>query len=310
MPPASERRPILVTGSHRSGTTWVGKMLAAGNQVAYISEPLNVQHRLGVLRARVSRWYTYICDDNQDEYLLAFLELLRYRYHLWAELRSLRSMKDLLRMGRDLSHVMSARIYRQRPLLKDPFAVFSAPWFADQLGCQVIVTIRHPAAFASSLKRLNWDFDLRDLLEQPLLMRDWLEPFHLEMEALAADDLIGQASLLWKMIYYVVDRYQKKYPEFRVVRHEDLSLAPLESYRELYQTLGLVFTPVAEEAIRMASSAQNPREASRSKAHTVKLDSRANLDNWKQRLSAGEIVRIRRATEEVASLYYSDSEWS
>ncbi len=31
--------PILVTGTHRSGTTWVGKMLAAGPSTAYISEP-------------------------------------------------------------------------------------------------------------------------------------------------------------------------------------------------------------------------------------------------------------------------------
>jgi hypothetical protein len=43
--------PILVTGAHRTGTTWVGKMLAASPQVAYISEPLNVWHRPGVLRA-------------------------------------------------------------------------------------------------------------------------------------------------------------------------------------------------------------------------------------------------------------------
>ena len=44
--------PILVTGSHRSGTTWVGKMLAADSDTAYISEPLNVLHRLGIFRAR------------------------------------------------------------------------------------------------------------------------------------------------------------------------------------------------------------------------------------------------------------------
>ena len=39
--------PILVTGAHRSGTTWVGKMLAADADTGYISEPLNVLHRPG-----------------------------------------------------------------------------------------------------------------------------------------------------------------------------------------------------------------------------------------------------------------------
>jgi LPS sulfotransferase NodH len=56
--------PILVTGTHRSGTTWVGKMLAADACTAYISEPLNVLHRPGVFRPKVKYWYQYICEDN------------------------------------------------------------------------------------------------------------------------------------------------------------------------------------------------------------------------------------------------------
>jgi LPS sulfotransferase NodH len=43
-------QPILVTGAHRSGTTWVGKILCASGEAAYISEPLNLWHRPGVMR--------------------------------------------------------------------------------------------------------------------------------------------------------------------------------------------------------------------------------------------------------------------
>ena len=81
--------PILVTGTHRSGTTWVGKMLAADPSSAYISEPLNVLHRPGVLRAKVSHWYQYVCEDNQGVYLPAFKKLLNFDYHLWDVYRSL-----------------------------------------------------------------------------------------------------------------------------------------------------------------------------------------------------------------------------
>ena len=35
-----DTKPILVTGSHRSGSTWVGKMLATSPSVNYIHEPL------------------------------------------------------------------------------------------------------------------------------------------------------------------------------------------------------------------------------------------------------------------------------
>ena len=284
-------------------------MLAASPQVAYISEPLNVWHRPGVLRVPVSKWYTLICEENEAEYLPAFREMLGFRYGLWREMRSLRSRKDFLRMGRDFSIFLRGRLLRQRPLIKDPFAVFSAPWFAERLGCRVVITVRHPAGFASSLKRLNWPFDFRDLLDQPLLMQRWLGVDRAEMELMQTDDIIGQAALLWRMVYRVVARMMKLHPSFIVVRHEDLSLDPVSCYRDLYAALDLDFSPKVEQAILNASSSENPVELSRNKVHAVKLDSRANLDNWKKRLSADEITRIRKMTGKTAKLFYSDEEW-
>jgi hypothetical protein len=301
--------PILVTGAHRTGTTWVGKMLAASPQLAYISEPLNVWHRPGVLRAPVSKWYTFICAENENEFLSAFRDLLGFRYGLWREIRSLRSRKDFLRMGRDFSIFLRGRLLRQRPLIKDPFAVFSAPWFAERLGCRVAITVRHPAGFASSLKRLNWAFDFRDLLEQPLLMRRWLDVDRAEMESIKADDIVGQAALLWRMVYRVIARMMKLHPAFIIIRHEDLSLDPVACYRDLYAALDLDFTPRVEKTILNASSSENQAQLSRQKVHAVKLDSRANLDNWKKRLSKDEITRIREMTGRTAKLFYSDEEW-
>jgi hypothetical protein len=301
--------PILVTGAHRTGTTWVGKMLAASPQVAYISEPLNILHRPGVLRAPVLKWYTLISEENEAEYLPAFRAMLGFRYGLWREVRSVRSSKDFLRMGRDFSIFLRGRLLGKRPLIKDPFAVFSAPWFAERLGCRVVITVRHPAGFASSLKRLNWSFDFHDLLDQPLLMQRWLGVDRAEMELAYTDDVIGQAALLWRVVYRVVARMMKLYPSFIVVRHEDLSLDPVSCYRDLYAALDLDFTPKVEESILKSSSSENPAELSKKKVHAVKLDSRANLDNWKKRLSEAEVMHIRKITGKTAKLFYSDEEW-
>lgn len=305
----NDHAPILVTGAHRSGTTWVGRMLAASRQVAYISEPLNVWHRPGVFHAPVSKWYTLVCEENEDAYLPAFREMLGLRYGLEREIRSLRSRKDFLRMGRDFSIFLRGRFLHQRPLIKDPFAIFSAPWFAERLGCRVVITVRHPAGFASSLKRLEWPFDFRNLLDQPLLMRKWLGVDRAEMEGIQVDDLIGQAALLWRMVYRVVARMMKSHPSFVVVRHEDLSLDPASCYRELYAALDLDFTPKVEETILNSSSSENPAELSKKKVHAVKLDSRANLDNWKKRLNEAEIMRVRKITGKTAKLFYSEEEW-
>jgi hypothetical protein len=303
------KQPILVTGAHRSGTTWVGKMLAANPSTAYISEPLNVLHRRGVYRADVKHWYEYITAENEEKYLPAFRELFNFRYHLFAELGSLRSQKDFMRMGRDLSIFAKGKLQGQRALLKDPFAVFSTPWFAQKLNCQVVITIRHPGGFASSLKRLNWNFDFRDLLNQPMLMRDHLESDRAEMESMPADDIVGQSALLWRMIYRSVHTTRELFPHFKIVRHEDLSLDPVAGYKSLYESLGLTFDEKVRDTILNASSSENPTELSKKKVHSVKLDSRANMDNWKKRLTPEEITRIRKLTEDVSHFFYSDTEW-
>jgi len=304
-----KQTPILVAGAHRSGTTWVGKMLAANPQTAYISEPLNVLHRRGVFRADVSRWYQYITMENEAAYLPAFEELLNFKYHLLGEVASLRSRKDFLRMGRDFLTFAGGRMKNQRALLKDPFAVFSAPWFAQALNCQVVITVRHPAAFASSLKRLSWNFDFRDILEQPLLMRDYAEPFRAEMESALGADVITQAAALWKVIYAAVNLMRRAHPEFHIARHEDLSLDPVAGYEALYQSLGLAFSDSTRNEILNSSSSENPAELSKKKVHSVKLDSRANIQNWKKRLSAEEINRIQKITEPVYPLFYDEKDW-
>lgn len=301
--------PILVTGAHRSGTTWIGRMLAADPSTAYISEPLNVWHRPGVFRAQVKHWYQYICEENESEYLPAFNELLEYDYHLWKEIRSIRSFKDFLRMGRDFRIFYYGLEQGQRPLIKDPFAVFSAAWFAKKLNFKVVIAVRHPLAIASSLKHLNWPFDFQDLLDQPLLMRHHLESFRSQMESAKSDDVIGQSALLWTLIYRSVHASVSLNPDFIIVRHEDLSSDPVNGFRGLYASLGLDYTHHAEKSILDSSSSENPTQLSRKKVHDVRLDSRASMDNWKKRLTGDEIERIRKATEETSSMYYSDAEW-
>ena len=305
----SNTSPILVTGAHRSGTTWVGRMLAANLQTAYISEPLNVLHRPGVYRIPVENWYQYIKDENEAQYLPAFHELLNFDYHLLAEIKSLRSRRDLMRMGRDLAIFAGGKLRNQRVVLKDPFALFSAPWFAQKLDCQVVITVRHPAGFASSLKRLSWPFDFQNLLRQSDLMHDHLEADRAEMESIKPDDMIGQSALLWRMVYRFVHSTSSLFPNFKIVRHEDLSLGPVGGYQVLYESLGLRFDDKVKNTILNSSSSENPSKLAKNKTYSVKLDSRAALDNWKKILTSEEIIRVRKMTEGVSGFFYSDEEW-
>ena len=301
--------PILITGSHRSGTTWVGRMLSAKADTAYISEPLNVLHRPGIFRAPVKHWYTYINKQNENEYLPAFHELLNFQYHFWLEIKSLRSIKDFLRMGRDFKIFYNGSTHGQRALIKDPFAVFSSVWFAQKLNCQVVITVRHPAGFTSSLKRLGWSFDFDNLLNQPLLMQDHLEQDRHVMQTVDKNDIVTQGALLWKLIYRFVHISGNLIPHLNIIRHEDLSLDPVTGFQDLYQKLGLNFTEKVKETILNSSSSENPNKLSKGRTHSVKLDSRANLDNWKKILTPEEITKIRNITEDVSFHFYKDNEW-
>ena len=301
--------PILVTGAHRSGTSWVGKMLVAGGQAALINEPFNRSHPTGVMRAPVSSVYTYVCDDNEAEYLAPMRETLAYQYHYWAQLTS-HPARDLPRAARDAITFLRGRLGRRRALVKDPFALFSVPWFVERLHCQVVVIVRHPLAFASSLKRLDWGFEFGDLLAQSLLMDRLLAPFRDEIERMHRQpgDMISQASLLWRIMYGTVARYRETQPHVTVVRHEDLSLHPVQGFRELYAALGLTFSTRAERAVVRSSRENNPTESAARDPHAVRLNSRANLQNWKHRLSGDEIHRVLDATRDIASLFYEVSE--
>lgn len=301
--------PILITGSHRSGTTWVGKMLALDSDIAYISEPLNVLHRPGIYRSPVKYWYIYINNENEHEYLPAFQELLNFQYHTWLEIKSLRSIKDFLRMGRDFRIFYNGNLHGQRALIKDPFALFSSAWFAQKLNYQVVITLRHPAGFTSSLKRLGWNFDFDNLLNQPLLMRDHFEKDKELMQSVDKNDIVTQAALLWKLIYRFVYQTGKLFPTINIVRHEDLSLDTITGFQNLYQKLDLDFTEHVKTKILNSSNSENPNKLSKNKTHSVNLDSRANLDNWKKILTPEEITKIRNITSDVSHHFYNDTEW-
>jgi hypothetical protein len=303
--------PILVSGMHRSGTTWVGKILSADSHLAYISEPLNVLHRPGVMRVPTRHWYTYICDDHDGELLPALRETLQFKYHPWLELKSLRSLKDAGRMFANWRTFVRGRLRSLSPLVKDPFAVFSLAWFARQFNARVVIVVRHPAAVASSLKRLGWNFNFADLLNQPLLMRDWLEPYREDMQVQLTEqgDVIAQASLLWRMIYHVTGMLRENHPDFILVRHEDLSKDPVSGFQHLFEQLDLDYDRSVESLVLGASSSKNPSELALKDKYSIQLDSQANLENWKQRLDEGEIGRVRELTRHVASLYYADHDW-
>jgi hypothetical protein len=303
-----EIRPILVTGMHRSGTTWLGHMLCAGGSMIHVGEPLNILNRQTILRSKVDRWYTYISEDNEDLYLRNYQDAVAFRSHPIQDIRRARlgSPRDPIRIPKRWASFVLGRVQGRSLLVRDPFSVFSIAWFAHRLRFQIVVVVRHPLAVVASLKRLGYTFDFKNLLEQSSLMNERLERFRPDMEkATASTDVVEQGSLLWRIIYECVVEDLVELPAC-FVRHEDLSRHPIQEYAQLYERLDLPFSDRARRIIKRHTNDQNRKEVSVKNPFEIRLDSRANLDNWRRRLDGNEIDRILSATRPLVDRFYPD----
>jgi Sulfotransferase family len=308
-PDGGSSSPILVTGAPRSGTTWVGRMLTLAPGVGYIHEPFNPTTDAGISGRPVVRFFEYVTPETEARYAPHLERSLRFSYDLRRQLPNIRSARGAGRTATDLVAFTRLRLARARPLVKDPIAVFSAGWLADRFGMDVIVTIRHPAAFVASFTRLGYRHDFDSFLAEPQLLVDYLGPFEGEIRRYAEEpgDPIDEAVLLWRLVYATVDRYRTERPDWSFVRHEDLSLDPLGGYAALYSRLGLEYTDDVQEAIRAHTSAENPDRLE--EKHAVKLDSRAGLSGWRKALSEEQVGRIREGAGDVWPAFYDDADW-
>jgi hypothetical protein len=297
--------PVLVTGLPRSGTSWTGKMLVAGGGLVYVNEPLNPEHPPGrcpgVLDATVTHRFQYICPDDEAPWLPAFTDTIALRYGFLAELRRNRRPYDLARLVRYGAAFTAGRLLGRRALLDDPFALFSAEWFASRLGCRVVVLVRDPVALVGSWRRLGWAVDCRELLEQPLLVRDHPEVLSLGSLAGVADPIATTAGL-WRVARTITARLAERHPGILVVSYEDLARDPLRGFRHLYEWCGLTWSARAERRITRACTASAAHErhafawSGLSRTAYRPMDSRQALSAGAARLSPKDIERVRRLT--------------
>ncbi|HVM62086.1 MAG TPA: sulfotransferase [Verrucomicrobiae bacterium] len=302
------RRPILVTGSPRSGTTWVGRVIAASPLVGYIPEPFNLHCRPGRCAAHFPYWFFYICDENQEEYTQHIRRTIGFQYQVREELKATRTPYDVARMARDFSRFCVYRFQQRRALFRDPHAVLSAEWLARRFSADVVVLIRQPAAFVSSFKALGWEHPFDHFLKQPLLMRDYLHPFENEIRQFAEhrQDPVDQAILLWRLIHGVILRYRETHPEWTFARHRDLSLNPIGEFHRIFERVGLPYGTREEINTRHYCMAEaNPGGYV---WNDVVRNSAQNMNLWRARLTEEELARVREKCSDLAREFFTEDE--
>ncbi len=287
--PSTEGRPILVTGSHRSGTTWLATMLALADDTLLVHEPFNIEAWAYSLGGLAKRWFAYAPGLPQEATLKAFDAVLERRTRQAFLTREPQYWLPPLRRG--------------RLVIKDPIAALSSEWLAQNYDLEVVVLARHPVAFAASLKRLGWSYPFDHFLEQEALMHDHLEPYREEI-ATKPRDVVEQAAVLWKCLYGVLSTYLGRNPGWHLRTHEALASNPVDGMMGLYETLGLEWTTRVQDGVVEHTRSGNPAAAPQGTIHHLRRDSAATVSQWENILTEREAALVLQTTSPVLGFYY------
>lgn len=297
---------ILVTGAHRSGTTWVGRTISQHPDINYINEPFNVEWPNKIINYRAKIWFEHYYSSSEKEKIRnAFDDL--FKVNLIKHAKAFCQKKDfaIAKPYYFTKYIMSRLFDKKRILIKDALALFSADWLYKRYTLNVIVMIRNPLGFVGSLKKAGWDFDFANLNKQTLLMKNLLRPFTFDIKKICKkkpNDFIDRACLLWNILHYVIYVYKKKYPQWIFLKHEDIAQNPILEFERLFMHLGLKMDDSIKSYILNYTSPKNPKESV--STNYMPRNSKSSLFTWKQRLNAIEIERIKVTTRKVAHLFH------
>lgn len=301
-----KRHTILITGTHRSGTTWIGKTLDFSRSVEYLGEPFNTGKHNPYISYQFKRWFAYVPEMEREEltqiykaFKLVFEKratvISRYR-RMIAEHQGDITLQHYLKFT-------GLALLRNRVLLKDPIALRSAEWLADQFDMKVICTIRHPLRFVSSLKKWDMAFDFNHLLDGGELKDQRLKPFEEKIQYYANNeqDIVSQACLLWNVLNHIIKHYKQTRADWYFVRFEDISKEPVIHFRKLYEFADLHFTKKIEKQVEIYTKSVDKNDSS---PVFKPRNSKKNLHTWKDRLTQQEVEQVRLECRDLLNYFY------
>lgn len=294
---------ILVTGPHRSGTTWVGKTLSQSNRVELVYEPFNPDFDRYNFTYRFENWFQYVPGSTTrkeiESYFDDYLPVSGFDYAKKVSRESGYSVKTPLIF---LKHFLMGS-NRPRYLLKDPIALLSAGWLYERYPVSVICTTRNPLAFVGSLKKQDWDFDFNNILNQKELVNTFLSDYREPMQqALRKSDFIDRASLLWNVLNTMILYYQTHYSEWFFTTHEEAATNPVNTFQRMFAYVNLPFTQEVESYIQKATSGDGNSNAS-SHRFTPR-DAKSTINEWQHLLTEEEIEIVSKKTSVVCKKLY------
>jgi Sulfotransferase family len=212
------RRPVLVTGVPRSGTTWLARQLAGAPGCAMTGrEPMNPQPGQYRLGGTLDAWTRLRAPSRRQ---LAALRLAyagltprvygKYGHRQWA-----------------------APWPGTTTVVKDPFAVLSVDTVVRVTSALPVLVYRHPAAVLASYRRMGWS---PDVAEVSVAVAD---EEGLPAAPAGASDSAASMAWFWSTLNSVALQDLAAVEGGVVVSHEELASGGAHALGVLYDACGL-----------------------------------------------------------------------
>lgn len=281
-PVTRDRRPILVTGVPRSGTTWLARWLASGDGMALTGrEPMNPREGQYALGGSLDGWVRLTTPSSRQR------RALRLAYRGWDP--RVYSRYGLRRWAAPLPWT--------RLVVKDPFALLSVPAVVRCTGATPVLVFRHPGAVLASYRRMGWAPDLAEL--RAVLDRARDDP-SLDVPDLppALDASTAEAmGLFWARLHdlALVDA-ARTHTSLVVVAHHELAAAGPEGGRRLAERLSVGWTDEMET--ELSKEAGTGVSGSAASLHNLQRAPAEVAQAWREKLAPDDVRVIEAVTEE------------
>ncbi len=272
-PPASETA-ILLASSGRSGSTWLGDILAATPGTQQIFEPLDPRN--AATYRQLMAWPPGLTPSAFKR------QYLRPQAHApqWE------AFWEAIFQGRVRTYLTDyhrTSFFPRRFLIKVIRANMMLGFVASHFHPRIVFLMRHPAAVVNSMYhrvKAPWPADARDVLAQEALVEDFLRPWVAQIEQTPPG--LPSLALWWAVENKVALNQLAHYPHY-LVFYEHLSLDPRGEITPLLTHLGLPPESIPEPLLyrysRMTSTRQRRAGAQ---------DAMTRLQAWQKELSPEE----------------------
>jgi hypothetical protein len=271
------RRPILVTGVPRSGTTWLARQLANASGSSMTGrEPMNPHGKQYALGGTIDAWARIVDPTPKQR------RVMRAAY---------RATTPLV-YGRYGHRQWAAAMPWTRIVVKDPFAMLSISGLYAATSMLPVLVYRHPGAVLASYRRMGWSPDLGEI-EAALPETLSADPHEHDIHA----DPVAALAWFWVTLNQVALDDLRRVPGAVVVSHTELASGGPSAMRVLYAACGLGWNDRIEAAVRSAGSgeARSPKARVNAKGKTLHELGRSSTDvaeAWRSKVSAEDLQTL------------------